>query len=210
MALRAVIFDYGMVLTAPPDPTAWAELQRITRLKADQLHSLYWSFRHEYDEGKLTGYAFWQRLAHQAGLSLSAVDIESLNDWDARMWTVPNPPMLAWQQQVKRRGLRTAILSNMGDNVHARMIEKFSWLSEFDVLAWSYILGVAKPDEPIYRHVLGELTLNPDEVLFLDDKGPNIDKARSLGMLCHQFTTVEKLRADLIARGLDAELPLPT
>jgi len=198
-----------MVLTAPPDPTAWAELQRITGLHEKRLHSLYWSFRHEYDEGKLSGYTFWQRLIREAGLNLSDADIQSLNDWDARMWTVPNPPMLAWQQQVKQRGLRTAILSNMGDNVHARMVQVFDWLSQFDVLTWSYVLGVAKPDEPIYRHVLAELSLRPGEVLFLDDKAPNIEKARSLGMLCHQFTTVDNLRADLIAQGLDRELPLP-
>ena len=32
MALRAVVFDYGMVLTGLPDPAAHAELLRITGL----------------------------------------------------------------------------------------------------------------------------------------------------------------------------------
>jgi putative hydrolase of the HAD superfamily len=209
LALRAVVFDYGMVLTGPPDPLAWAKLQSITGLSDERLFELYWAFRHQYDEGKLTGLTFWYKVGREAGLNLSAAEIDDLNDWDARMWTVENPPMLVWQQQVKQRGLRTAILSNMGDNVHNRLMKVFNWLPRFDVLIWSYLLGVAKPDEAIYRHVLKELNVRPEEVLFLDDKLPNIEAALALGMRCHQFTTVESLRADVIAQGLDAELPLP-
>lgn len=209
MALRAVIFDYGMVLTGPPAPEAWAAIQRITGLSEAELHSAYWSFRHQYDEGKLTGLQFWQRLVREAGLHLNDIEIYALNDWDARMWTTENPAMLAWQQQVKQRGLRTAILSNMGDNVHARMVRNFQWLGRFDVLVWSYLLGVAKPDEPIYRRVLEQLHVRPEEALFIDDKQPNIEAARKLGMQALLFTTAERLREDLIARGLDAELPLP-
>ena len=209
MALRAIVFDYGMVLSGPPAPEAWAAMQRITGLSQEELHSAYWSFRHAYDEGKLTGLEFWQRLARDAGLQLSEIEIWALNDWDARMWTIENPAMLAWQQQVKQRGLRTAILSNMGDNVHARMQRVFGWLDGFDVLVWSYELGVAKPNESIYWHTLKKLGLRPEEVLFLDDKRPNIEAAQKLGIQTHLFTTAERLREDLIARGLDAELPLP-
>ena len=36
LALRAVIFDYGKVLTGPPDPAAYAELLRITGLSTRQ------------------------------------------------------------------------------------------------------------------------------------------------------------------------------
>ena len=61
MALRAVVFDYGMVLTGPQDPEAHAALMRITGLPLDRFESLYWADRHAYDEGKLTGLAFWRR-----------------------------------------------------------------------------------------------------------------------------------------------------
>lgn len=209
MSLRAVIFDYGMVLTGPPDPDAWAALQRITGLGEEQLHRAYWSFRHEYDEGKLTGLQFWHRLAREAGLGLSEIEIYALNDWDARMWTVENPAMLAWQEQLKQYGLRTAILSNMGDNVHDRMERIFTWLNRFDVLVWSYVLGAAKPDESIYRHTLKQLDVRPEEALFIDDRPVNVEAAQKLGMRTHLFTTAMGLREDLIAQGLETELPLP-
>ncbi len=209
MALRAVIFDYGMVLTGQPDLVAFDAMLGITGLPADRLNHLYWADRHAYDEGKLTGLGFWQKLAAEAGLRLSPAAIEELNDWDARMWTTENPAMLAWQEQVKQRGLHTAILSNMGDNVHDRMERVFDWLSRFDVLVWSYQLRLAKPDPAIYRYALEKLGTEPEETLFIDDRQANIDAALAMGMRCHLFTTVDRLRDDLIDQGLDAELPLP-
>jgi len=121
LGLRAVVFDYGMVLTALPDSAAHDALLRITGLPLERFESLYWADRHAYDEGKLTGLAFWQKLIRQAGLDLPASTIDELNLWDARMWTTQNPAMLAWQLQLKQRGLLTGILSNMGDNVLANI-----------------------------------------------------------------------------------------
>ncbi len=209
MALHAVVFDFGMVLTDIPEPTAHAELMRITGLPLERFERLYWADRHAYDEGKLTGIGFWQKLCADAGLPLNPAQIEELNVWDARMWTTQNPAMLKWQEQLKKRGLRTAILSNMGDAVHANIEREFQWLERFDVLVWSYQLGIAKPDPAIYQFVLEKLGTRPEETLFIDDKPVNIEAAHALGMQGIVFSDVKQLRMDLIERGLDAELPLP-
>ena len=209
MALRAVVFDYGMVLTGEPDAAARAELLRITGLSEERFDRLYWTDRHAYDEGKLTGLAFWEKLLKDGALNLDTTAAEELNLWDARMWTTQNPLMLGWQLKLQERGILTAILSNMGDNVHANMQREFDWLARFDALVWSYQLGMAKPAPAIYLHVLKELGTRPDETLFLDDKLVNIEAAQALGIKSIVFSTVEKLREDLVAGGLDKELPLP-
>ena len=209
LALRAVVFDYGMVLTGPPNQDAYANLLRITGLPRDRFEPLYWADRHAYDEGKLTGLEFWQKLVRDADLDLGPAKIEDLNLWDARLWTAQNPAMVAWQQQLKQRGMRTAILSNMGDNVLANMEREFDWLPRFDVLVWSFKLHMAKPDPAIYHHTLAQLGVAPEEALFLDDRLVNVEAAQALGIRGLLFSTVEQLRADLIAHGFDAELPLP-
>lgn len=209
MALRAVIFDYGMVLTGQPNAEAHDALLRITGLPVDRFEDLYWADRHAYDEGKLTGVAFWQKLLNDAALDLGTEAVHELNRWDARMWTTQNPVMLQWQLQLKQHGLLTAILSNMGDSVLENMKREFDWLSRFDVLVWSYQLRMAKPDPAIYLHTLQQLGIRPDEALFIDDKQINVEAARNLGMLAIQFSTVECLRQDLIAARLDAAIPLP-
>ena len=210
MALRAIIFDYGMVLTGPQDPESHAALLRITGLPLDRFESLYWADRHAYDEGKLTGLAFWQKLAREAGLALSPATIDELNHLDARMWTTQNPAMVAWQQQLRQHGLLTAILSNMGDNVLANLQREFLWIHNFDVLVWSFQHLMAKPDPAIYRLVLEKLNVQPGEALFLDDKLVNIKAAQALGMHAIQFSTVDRLRSELIALGYDGLLPLPS
>jgi putative hydrolase of the HAD superfamily len=177
LSLRAVIFDYGMVLTGQPSTEAHDAMLRITGLPHDRFEAIYWADRHAYDEGKLTGLQFWQKITRDAQLNLDAAAIDELNLWDARMWTTQNPAMLAWQLQLKQHGIRTAILSNMGDSVLANIEREFDWLPRFDVLVWSF--------------------------------QPNIDAARALGFLAIQFSTVDKLRDDLVAAGLDKELPLP-
>ena len=213
MSLRAVVFDYGMVLTGPQDPEAHAAMLRITGLPPARFEPLYWANRHAYDEGELTGITFWQKFLRQAGLDLAPADPQSivneLNRWDARMWTTQNPAMVAWQLQLRQRGVLTAILSNMGDSVLESVEREFDWIHRFDVLVWSYQLRMAKPDPAIYRHVLQKLGTHPEETLFLDDKLVNTEAARALGMMAIQFTNTERLRDDLIAAGLDAVLPLP-
>jgi putative hydrolase of the HAD superfamily len=208
LALRAVVFDYGIVLTGPPDPEAWANLLRISGLSHERFEPLYWANRHSLDEGKLTGITFWQKFLLETGLPLNHA--EDLSRWDGRLWTVENPAMLAWQLQLKERGLRTAILSNISDNVLESVEREFDWIHRFDVLVWSYQVGLAKPDPAIYRHTLNELGTRPEETLFIDDKRENVEAARALGMQALQYSSVERLRADLIAAGLDAELPLPS
>jgi epoxide hydrolase-like predicted phosphatase len=124
------------------------------------------------------------------------------------MWTTQNPAMLAWQQQLRERGLRTAILSNMGDSVLENIEREFDWLPRFDVLVWSYQYNLAKPDPAIYHLALQKLGTNPEETLFIDDKQANIDAAHGLGMPAILFSSVDNLRNDLIASGLDLPLPV--
>jgi len=209
LQVRAVVFDYGMVLTGPPDPQAYAEMIRITGLSAERFHDLYWADRPAYDAGHLTGIEYWQKFDRDAGLNLPQRLLEELNLWDARYWTTESPAMLAWQLALKQRGIKTAILSNMGDNVRSHIEREFKWFFRFDVLVWSYELKIVKPDPAIYRYVLGKLGTAPQETLFIDDRQVNVDGANALGMIGVTFSTAEALRSDLAAMGFDSALPLP-
>ena len=209
LRLRAVIFDYGLVLSGPQEPEALAASIRITGLEPAQFNQLYWKDRLAYDGGQLTGVEYWRQLILDAGVNLSDDAIAELNDLDARMWMTQNPEILQWQQLLKRAGLRTAILSNMGEFVASRIEQGMEWVHQFDVRVWSYQLQMTKPDPRIYSHTLTMLGVKPNEALFLDDRLENVEAARSVGTRALVFSTVEKLKMDLCAFGFDAELPLP-
>jgi putative hydrolase of the HAD superfamily len=198
-----------MVLSGPPDPDAHAALMRITGLPLDRFESLYWADRPRYDEGKLTGIEYWQKFIRDAGLDLKPGALEELNLWDTRLWTTQNTAMLAWQQQLKKRGLLTAILSNMGDDVLTNVEQEFEWIHRFDVLVWSFQVHMVKPNPAIYSYTLAKLGTRPEETLFLDDRAVNVEAARAVGMKALEFSTVERLREELITAGLDEVLLLP-
>ena len=198
-----------MVLTNPPDVAARKELERITGFSSEEFEARYWVDRLAYDRGDLSGLAFWRKFCADAGLRLGDEEISQLNAHDARMWTVSNPVMLEWHQRLKADGIRTGILSNMGDNVLERILEIFAWVEDFDALVWSYQHGVVKPDAAIYELAAERIGVEPGEILFLDDRLENIEGAERAGWKGLQFSTVERLREDLVARGYDAWLPLP-
>jgi putative hydrolase of the HAD superfamily len=97
LAIKAVIFDYGMVLSGKPNAEALVHMLRITGLPHEQFEPLYWADRHAYDEGKLSGITFWQKFLRDAKLELPEGAVEELNAHDAHYWTTQNLRMVAWQ-----------------------------------------------------------------------------------------------------------------
>ncbi|RRA49497.1 HAD family phosphatase [Acidipila sp. EB88] len=209
MALKAVIFDYGMVLSTAQEPQALAALKQITRLNDQAFDDHYWRHRHRYDLGDLNGTTFWQQIATDAALELTPAQIEQLIENDVLMWSTLNEAMLLWVQAVQDAGFKTAILSNMGEELLGYMRQEFGWLGRFDHHTWSCELRIAKPDPAIYRYTCEKLGVIPEDALFLDDKPENIAAAESIGLQAILFTNVEALQAELLNRGLLGTLPSP-
>jgi putative hydrolase of the HAD superfamily len=209
MAIRAVIFDYGMVLSHPQDPAALNNLLTITGLDRDTFESHYWRHRHSYDMGKLNGNTYWQTFAADASIELTAADIERLIENDVLMWCTINEPMLAWAQSLANAGLRIGILSNMGEDTLSYMRQEFAWLGDFHHHTWSCELGIAKPDPAIYTYTCEKLGVVPGEALFLDDKIENVEAAQRVGLHAIQFCTIRQLRQDLTGTELLNGFPAP-
>lgn len=209
MAIRAVIFDYGMVLSQAQDLTALNNLLAITGLDRATFESHYWRHRHTYDLGRLNGTTFWQQFAGDASIELTATDIERLIENDVIMWSTINEPMLAWAKALADAGLRIGILSNMIADLLSYMRQEFAWLGDFHHNTWSCELGIAKPDPAIYTYTCEKLGVATSEALFIDDKPENIEAARRVGLHAVQFGTIKQLQQDLAATELLHALPGP-
>ena len=83
--IHAVLFDYGLVLTGPADPTAWSHMRLLTGHDEPTLHAAYWTPRHAYDSGHLTGREYWARIANLENHSDPLVD--QLIAADTDLWT---------------------------------------------------------------------------------------------------------------------------
>ena len=201
MDLQAVIFDYGEVLSGPPDPTAHHTMLAITGLPEEGFEKAYWAHRLDYDADILNGQTFWQTIAKENKTHFTAHQISQLLEQDARMWMNLNPSMLAWLPRIKQAGFRLGILSNMPAGVLEYMLPRFPWLAQFDHLTWSCELGLVKPDPAIYLHTVRKLKVAPDQALFIDNLEKNTAAAEAVGLHAALFQSVEQLQSDLEGRG---------
>lgn len=209
MAIDAVIFDYGMVLSNAQEPVAYNNLLTITGLDKDTFEPHYWRYRLDYDEGVLNGRTYWEKLGSDAAIVLSPEQIDQLIENDVLMWATLNEQMLAWVRALQDAGMKTAILSNMGADLLRYMRQEFGWLAHFNHHTWSCELGMVKPDPRIYLHTCEKLGVAPNEAIFLDDKPENIEAAAKVGIHAILFKNVEQLREDLVSRNLLKGFPLP-
>ena len=197
--IEAVLFDYGQVLSSPPDPAAWARLIALTSLDEAALHAAYWAHRHDYDRGALTGTSYWNLVA---GRPLDPTRIAALNAADTDLWTSLNRPMVEWAARLQAAGIRTGILSNIGDSIAEGITAKLPWLSAFDHRTWSHELFLAKPDPAIYLKTAEALGTSPANILFIDDREDNIAAAAALGFQTIRYTTHPAFEQEMRAHGL--------
>jgi putative hydrolase of the HAD superfamily len=203
--LQAVIFDYGEVLSGPPNPQAHQNLLKIAGVEEELFEKAYWAHRLDYDADILNGQTYWQAVARDTEAHFTPQQIEQLMEQDAAMWMDLNQAMVAWIPKIKQAGLKLGILSNMGYGVLGYIRPRFEWLDQFDHLTWSCELGVVKPDPAIYLHTLKKLQVLPEQALFIDNLEKNIVAAESVGLHALLFTSVDQLRKDLAQRNY----PLP-
>lgn len=185
--IQAVLFDFGQVLTQSADPAVWQQMRTLSGLSETDLHREYWAHRHDYDRGTLNGQTYWQAVAAGSQTTFTSEQIASLIAADVNLWSRLNIPMVEWAQQLQRAGIRTGILSNIGDAMAEGLIAKFDWISAFDHSVWSHALKLAKPEAAIYRAASEGLATDPSQILFIDDKIENIEAAEAVGMQAIQY-----------------------
>jgi glucose-1-phosphatase len=85
------------------------------------------------------------------------------------------------------------ILSNTNELHFGYIMEKFPFLNCMKDFFLSYEIGSMKPNVEIYRYMLKNLTLDPSEIIFIDDKEENVTSAKQLGIDAVRFTTADEL-----------------
>ena len=133
--IRAVILDYGEVISQPPDPGAISTMAAILELPVDRFRQLYGSLRHAYDRGDLEGNEYWAEIAREAGVELSASQAIRLREMDVAMWSRLNQSVLRWAGRLRSFGIKTAVLSNMHLDMVRKVRSEPIWAEEFDCLS---------------------------------------------------------------------------
>lgn len=204
---RALVVDYGGVLTTPLDDAmrAWCDGEGIDN---DHFRTLMQTWLREapagtnpagtnpayrLERGELTAAEFERLLAGE----LRAADGRTLTAEGmlTRMFAGfrAAPAMVEAVRRVRAAGHRTALLSNSWGLDYDRT----DWEQLFDVTVISGEVGLRKPEPEIYLLTAERLGVPPSACVFVDDLGPNVRAAEQVGMIGIRHVSPERTIAEL-------------
>lgn len=100
------------------------------------------------------------------------------------------------------QGIKTLALTNFGIGTWDIATPVYEFLSEFDRAYVSGHLGVIKPDARIYEILEDDCGIDPEALLFTDDRIDNINAALARGWQVHHFEGPQGWADCLVSHGL--------
>ncbi|MGC8926687.1 MAG: HAD-IA family hydrolase [Myxococcota bacterium] len=91
-------------------------------------------------------------------------------------------PILEIVQKIREKKITTAILSDQTDWLD-KLNKREDFFHYFDFVFNSYFIGMGKRDINTFRKVAQMASLNPGEIIFIDDQLPNIERANKAGII---------------------------
>lgn len=171
MNIKAVLFDLGGVLFTLGEADYRREVARRLGLGA-ALPEAYDHRIPALQRGEASEQDLW------AALSGRRVPTTAFDDaWLG--YFHPIPAMFELARELRALGLKTAVLSNTQPS-HVAIIRRLGLLDEFEPLVMSCEAGRRKPEPEVFRLVLDQLGLGPQEVVFVDDLPEFVEAARQV------------------------------
>jgi putative hydrolase of the HAD superfamily len=148
---------------------------------------------------------FWAEIRHCMNGVYAEQEIERVH----RAWLLGEyEDITSLLERLQRAPVRTACLSNT-NAPHWDDLVTYQSLGRLDHLYASHIMGMAKPDESIFRQFESEIGLAGGEILFFEDTAENAEAAAALGWRTHvvdpHTETAPQIRAALIEHGVLVE-----
>jgi len=189
--IRAIIFDFGRVISAQKPPSLFRRYEQELELPPGQLNRIMYGSP-AWEEtllGRRSLDDYWREIGPQLGLHTAG----EIQDFRQRYFSdeAPNPGVRQLLDQLHGR-YKLAVLSNAPRGL-SKWLADWGILSLFDVVVCSGEEGVAKPDPTIYRLALDRLGVEPGEAVFVDDSRGHVAAARELGIHAIHFTTAAAL-----------------
>jgi putative hydrolase of the HAD superfamily len=150
-----------------------------------------------FDAGKLSPEEFFQSLKESLQLSLSFEVFVPI--WNEIF--VEDPEVSKIIRSLKGRW-RLGLLSNT-DPLHFNYIlSTFPIVSVLEKWILSYEVGFKKPDPHIFQKAIDWASVDPKEILFIDDTQGHVEGATSLGMHGIHFVSANQLRNELSNKAI--------
>lgn len=142
----------------------------------------------EYETGRISSEEFLKALKKLT--RKGTTEAELIDAWNSILLDLPEERLHLLEEAAASH--RIFLLSNTND-LHIQQFNRYlldehqlpSLEPFFETLYLSYELGLRKPEQEIFRFVLGDAGVNPETTLFIDDSPQHIESARKLGIHSH-------------------------
>lgn len=199
MPIKNIVFDVGNVLVR------WDPLSVVIQTFPDVVDPAQLSkaiFKHEtwfnlnlgvIDEPEAV------RL-YQQRLQPHADEFQHMMD-NIRRSLVPLEDSIALLRRLKNHYKIYALTDNTKEIV-AHLENEYDFWPLFEGVVVSANIGHLKPSEAIYRYLLEQYSLHPEETVFIDDLKANVIGARNVGIKAIQFHDIEQCLIELKILGV--------
>ena len=193
--IKAIIFDFGRVITAQKPLSLFRSYEEELGLDPDTINSIMFGSQAWQDTllGRKTTEEFWHLIGPELGLSTA----DEVNRFRRRYHAdeAINEAVLDLIRKLRGR-YKLAILSNAPPDL-TRWLADWEMRDLFEVVFCSGDEGMIKPDPAAFKLTLERLGVEPGEAVFIDDTPEHVEAARKLGIQGIIFTTAAALKDDL-------------
>ena len=197
--IESVIFDWGGVLIDDPRPGLLRYCSDAFGVPLEDYTPVHDSFLDQFHKGKISEERFWQQITGKLGKSMPPAQSQWYEAF--RSAYVPKQEIFRLASSLHDKGYKTALLSNTEipavEFFHERDYDMF------DVLVFSCVEGVMKPERRIYEITLERLGSKAEQAVFIDDRQDYIRGAEGVGLNTILFQSIDQVKNELTELGVE-------
>ena len=180
MTIEAVVFDIGGVLEITPSLGVAEMWESRLGLEPGEINKRTQDIWEAGSIGTISEFDGHQALRERLGL-----DARQLEEFMGMIWReylgTANTELIAYVRRLRPR-YRTGIVSNRFVGAREREQAAYGFENLVDEIVYSHECGMSKPDPGIYALACERLRTEPTRMVFLDDYGPCVARAREAGI----------------------------
>lgn len=198
MVIKAIFFDIGGILVKEDRVNQYAKLAKVMEIDLDEFIAIKKAKAPLFTEGKISEKRYFQ--FYIDAFNLDAKKFKS--NWLklAKKHNTIDKSIEKLLFQLKKNYL-LGTLTNV-NSYYNKLREQNDAYKHFKIKLLSFKEKHRKPDLILYKKILKITKLNPNEIIFIDDKIQYVEPAKSLGMTTILFTNKFSFIKDLKKLGV--------
>jgi len=197
--IESIIFDWGGVLIDDPIPGLLRYCSEAFGVPLEDYTPVHDSFPDEFPKGKISEERFWQEVSCKLGKPMPST--RSLWYEAFRSAYEPKKEMFNLVSSLHDKGYKTALLSNT-ELPAVRFFHEQGY-NMFDLLVFSCVERVIKPERRIYEITLERLGSKARQAVFIDDNQDYVQEAEDVGLNTILFKNIGQVKDELVGLGVE-------